>query len=66
MRIIKPSHITENDADTLDDLDEQARINHLPEPLQRLAITHQLDQWEASPSIVERNAQELQRSSLRR
>lgn len=65
MKLFKPSHITEDDPDTLDEEYEQSRISQLPEALQRLAITHHLDQWEAEPSIVERNAQELQRRSLR-
>lgn len=65
MKLFKPSHITEDDPDTLDDLYMQARISHLPESLQRIAVNHQLDQWEAEPSIVERTTQELQRNSLR-
>jgi len=65
MPLFKPSHITEDDPPTLDELYEQARINSLPEPLQRIAINHQLDQWEAEPSIVERTSEELRRNSLR-
>jgi hypothetical protein len=65
MKLFKPSHITEDDPDTLDDLYMQARISHLPEPLQRIAINHQLDQFEATPGIVERTSEELRRNSLR-
>lgn len=65
MQIAKHTHITEDDPDTLDTLYEQARINSLPVPLQRIAVAHQLDQLEAKPSVIERNVEELRRSSLR-
>lgn len=57
--------ITEDDEDTLDIQWEQERIDNLPLSQQRLAIAHHLDQWQAEPSIVEHNTQELQRRSLR-
>ena len=65
MQIFKPSHITEDDPLTVDELYERARVSYLPEPLQRIAINHQLDQWEAAPSLVERTTEELRRNSLR-
>jgi hypothetical protein len=65
MQIAKPSHITEDDPLTLEEMYERARVSYLPEPLQQIAIAHQLDQWEAEPSIIERNAQQLQHTSLR-
>jgi hypothetical protein len=65
MKIFKPTHITEDDNDSLDDLYEQTRINSLPEPWQRIATNHQLDQWQATPSIIEQNAEELRHNSLR-
>lgn len=65
MQLFKPSHITEDDPDTLDTLYEQVRINSLPESLQRIAINHQMDQWEAAPGLVERSSEEMRRNSLR-
>jgi hypothetical protein len=66
MRIEKPRRVTEDDPDTLDMLYEQTRINSLPEAWQRVAVNHQLDQWNARPTVVEQNARELKRNSLRR
>lgn len=65
MKLFKPSHITEDDPPTLDELYEQVRMSSLPESLQRIAINHQLDQWEAAPGIVERTSEEIRRNSLR-
>lgn len=42
------------DDTTLDDEYEQQRLNALPESLQELAYLHHLDQFEATPSYVER------------
>jgi hypothetical protein len=62
----KPTtHTTEDDPLTISEMYEAIRINSLPESLQRLALSHVLDQWQASPDLVTRNAEELRRSSLR-
>lgn len=65
IRIEKPTHITDDDPETLDMLYEQVRVDNLPEHLRRIAINHQADQWEATPTVVERNVQGLRRRSLR-
>ena len=65
MQLFKSTHITQDDDDTLDAEYEQSRIDNLPLPLQRIAIHHQLDQWEARPSLVEQAAQDARRHTLR-
>ena len=44
---------------------EVERIDRLPAVLQRLAVQHQLDQFLAEPSVIERQARALRASSLR-
>ena len=56
---------TEDDSLTMSEMYEAIRINNLPESLQRIALTHALDQWQATPDLITRNAQELRRRSLR-
>jgi hypothetical protein len=61
----KPTRITEDDPLTISEMYEVIRINSLPQPLQRIALTHAQDQWQAEPSIVEQSAEKIRRSSLR-
>ncbi len=49
-----PSHRITEEPLTLDEEYEQQRINAMPEPLQRLAVLHHLDQYEATPSYTDR------------
>jgi phage-related protein len=65
IKIEKPTSMTEDDPDTLDMLYEQVRVGNLPEQHRRIAINHQVDQWEATTPVVEQSARELRRRSLR-
>jgi hypothetical protein len=48
------SHRITEEPLTLDEEYEQQRINAMPEPLQRLALLHHMDQFEATPPYVDR------------
>jgi hypothetical protein len=48
-------HLT-TETETLDEAYERQRIDVLSQPLQRLAVAHQLDQFNAAPSLVQQNA----------